>query len=396
MIVLLALGLSFAGAFLAVYLVYSVSVLRTKKKKQYLESLRLTVEEPIEVEHLPKITVLIPTYNEEKTIRSKIKNISEFDYPRDKVEVLIMDDSSTDKTREIADSAFRDFDVEGKTVRNDVRSGVNVSYNRGIPAADSEFILTTDADAIIPPDSPLKSAKVLMKFKDVGAVAAKMVPMSSEKTSATRAAVAYSSSYDLMLIAESAICSTFPGSTSCMMMRKMAFSPFSAPYGSSDGNLSLSIVKKGFRFILAPDITYNEPITESLREQRRQKIRRATRLIQSTFINVDILFKRQYGEFGRRIFPLRFLMMTFCPVLFFSSAIFLLIFAFLESPVVFALLVSLAVAIILLGAKTDNRGLNLVTSFSIHQAYLCAGLFLSCRKMPLWKGIERKPQGSGV
>jgi biofilm PGA synthesis N-glycosyltransferase PgaC len=386
----LELGLLFAAVFLAVYLLYFLFVLRTKKKKQYLESLRLAMEQSIAIEQLPEITVLVPVYNEEKTIRSKVKNISEFDYPCDKVEVLILDDSSTDKTREMAESAFRDFAVKGNIIKNDVRSGVNVAYNRGIPAAGSELILTTDADALIPPDSPLKCAKVLMKFKDVGAVAAKMSPMSTETTSATRAAVAYSYSYDLMLIAESAIYSTFPGSTSCMMMRKMAFSPLSTSYGSSDGNLSLSIVKKGFRFIFAPDITYKEPITESLIEQRRQKIRRATRLIQSTFIHADILFKRQYREFGRRIFPLRLLMMTLCPVMFFSSAILLLAFILLNSLLAFAVFVSLAAVIILLGAETDIRGLDLVTSFSVHQAYLFAGLLLSARKTRVWKSIERK------
>jgi cellulose synthase/poly-beta-1,6-N-acetylglucosamine synthase-like glycosyltransferase len=396
MLVFLELGLLFAAVFLAVYVSYFLFVLRTKKKKQYMESLRLAAEEPIALDQLPEITVLIPAYNEEKTIRSKIKNISEFAYPRQKVEVLIMDDQSTDRTSVTADSAFIEFGVRGRIIVNDVRSGVNASYNRGIPEADSEYILTTDADALIPPDSPLKAVKVLMKFRDVGAVAARMIPISNETTSATRAAVAYSDSYNSMLIAESALSSTFPGSTSCMMMRKSAFSPLSTSYGSSDGNLSLSIIRNGFRYILAPEIAYNEPISERLFEQRRQKIRRAARLIQSIFLNTDMLFKQQYGEFGKKIFPLRFLMMTLCPVLLFFSVILLMVFAFSSSVLIFAVLVSSTAAILTLGARTDIKMLNLLTSFCIHQAYVFAGLLLSSRKMTVWKGIERRSQTIGV
>lgn len=396
MIIILVLCLLFAGVFLAVYVLYFVLVLRTRKKRQYLESLRSATEESIGLEQLPEITVLIPAYNEEKTIQSKIRNISEFVYPLKKVEVLIIDDQSTDKTREIAQFAFSEFNVNGRIIVNDVRSGVNVSYNRGIPEANSEYVLTTDADALIPSDSPLKLVKLLIKFKDVGAVAARMVPVSSGTTSATRTAVAYSYSYNSMLTAESAISSTFPGSTSCMMMRKAAFSPLSTSYGSSDGNLSLSIIRKGFRYIFAPEIPYHEPISERFFEQRRQKVRRATRLIQSAFLNADMLLKKQYGEFGKRIFPLRFLMMTLCPVLLISSAILFFAFAVLSSLLIFAVFILFTISILVLGAKTDIPMLNLVTSFSIHQTYLFAGLFLSYRKMTVWKGIERKSEEQGA
>ncbi len=391
MVILLELVVIFIAIISIIYISYFILVLRTRKKKKYIEKLNMIVESSINVEELPNVTILIPTYNEEETIYAKIRNTSEFNYPRDKIEVFVLDDNSMDKTWEIAETAFEDFGLNGRVIRNETRKGVNTSYNRAVAQANSGYILTTDADAIIPPDSLVKAVKVLMNSKDIGGVAATMIPVHNRTTGTTRMAIAYANSYNSMLVAESAIFSTFPGSTSCMLMRKSAFSPISTSYGSSDGNISLSIIQNGFKFILAPCIVYYEPISQRLLEQRRQKIRRATRLIQSTLLNLDILFTRKYKEFGRIIFPLRLLMTTLCPILTLSSIFLFFAFAYFASTFLFIILLACATLFLMLGTKTDIKILNLIASFLIHQVYLCAGFFLSFRKMNVWERIERKP-----
>ncbi|MFX1492439.1 MAG: glycosyltransferase [Promethearchaeota archaeon] len=340
MVILLELVVIFIAIISIIYISYFILVLRTRKKKKYIEKLNMIVESSINVEELPNVTILIPTYNEEETIYAKIRNTSEFNYPRDKIEVFVLDDNSMDKTWEIAETAFEDFGLNGRVIRNETRKGVNTSYNRAVAQANSGYILTTDADAIIPPDSLVKAVKVLMNSKDIGGVAATMIPVHNRTTGTTRMAIAYANSYNSMLVAESAIFSTFPGSTSCMLMRKSAFSPISTSYGSSDGNISLSIIQNGFKFILAPCIVYYEPISQRLLEQRRQKIRRATRLIQSTLLNLDILFTRKYKEFGRIIFPLRLLMTTLCPILTLSSIFLFFAFAYFASTFLFIILLA--------------------------------------------------------
>jgi len=391
MTILLELSLVFIGVVFVIYVSHFVLVLRRGKKKEYVEKLHMIVESPINPEELSNVTILIPTYNEAETIYAKIKNISELNYPLHKIQVFVLDDDSKDETREIVKSAFKDFSVKGRILRNEKRRGVNVSYNRAVVEANSEYILTTDADAIIPPDSLLKAVKVLMNLKDVGGVAARMVPVHNKTTAATRTAVAYADSYNSMLVAESAIASTFPGSTSCMLMRKSAYSRIPTAYGSSDGNISLSIIKKGFRFILAPCIIYYEPVSQRLLELRRQKIRRATRLIQSTLLNLDMFLTRKYKEFSRIIFPLRLLMMTISPVLTLSSIFLFLAFAYFASPVLFGVLLLLAALLLTLGIRSDIKILNLIVSFLIHQVYLCVGFILSFRKMNVWERIERNP-----
>lgn len=392
MIVLLLLAIATMGIVFGVYFSYFVLVLRTKKKKQYLSAMAKIIESSVDDGKLPHVSVLIPSYNEEDTISAKIENISELDYPRDKLTVCVLDDNSADNTRECATKAFLDFGVKGKVLKNDVRSGVNFSYNNAFEKIESEYALATDADALIPPRSLTEAVKVLLSHPEVGGVAARMVPVSKGETAATKTANTYSKFLEGMYVAESAMYSTFPGSTSCLLLRKAAFVPISTDYGSSDGNISLSMLKKCYRLVLVPQITYFEPITQKMSEQRRQKIRRATRLIQSTLSNYKILFAKKYRAFGMIIFPLRFSMMVFCPLLTFLSFILFFFFLCLTSTTLFLLLLLSAVAIIAFGARANGRIFNFIPSFLVHQIYLLMGLMVSHRKRSVWQRIERMPE----
>jgi cellulose synthase/poly-beta-1,6-N-acetylglucosamine synthase-like glycosyltransferase len=387
---LLGVLITFCAIFSAIYLFYFTLVIKTSKKDEYFEKLKQIIESEIDFENLPQVTIIIPVYNEEEIIYSKIKNISELNYPKHKIEVFVVDDHSTDKTREESERALKDFGLNGKVIQNETRKGVNASYNYSIPKASGEYILTTDADAVIPPDTLLKAVKVLLNLDNVGAVAAKMVPSYNTSTISTKTANSYTSLYNTMLIAESAISSTFPGSTSCMLMRKSAFSPIATSYGSSDGNISLSVIKKGFRFLLAPCIEYYEPLPQKFSDQIRQKIRRAARLIQSAFLNLDILFAGRYGKFGKVIFPLRFLMMVLCPLLFSSSFFLFIVIIFFTSPLLLVIFVICLASIFVLSVASNARILSLITSFFMHQCYLCVGLLQRYRKFHVWQSVNRK------
>jgi len=58
----------------------------------------------VDVNYLPNVSLIVPCLNEEMTIAEKIKNSLVIDYPKDKLEIIIIDSSSTDKTAEIVKS----------------------------------------------------------------------------------------------------------------------------------------------------------------------------------------------------------------------------------------------------------------------------------------------------
>jgi poly-beta-1,6-N-acetyl-D-glucosamine synthase len=387
--VLLVLTAAFSAFVAAIYILYYLLVGRSEKKRKFFEFLNNITLHPITREDLPNVTILIPAYNEEETINARIENISQFDYPKEKIEVLILNDCSTDNTCEIAQKSFKTFGLNGTVLSHERRQGVNALYNIGFAKASSEFVLTTDADALMLKDTLLKSVKILLSLKDVGGVAAKMIPTHNKITPSTRASDSYTDAYYYMLESESALYSTFPGGSSCMLVRKSAFSRISPEYGSSDGNISLTIIRNGFKFIVAPCITFFEPMSQRFGEMRRQKVRRATRLIQSMFMNRKLLLSEKYGSFGKTIFPLRLIMMTVAPPLILSSIFLFLAFTCTVFIPLTVVLSAVLVSVLLIGTQTNLAVPNLIASFLFHQVYLLAGFVLSYKKMKNWSHIRR-------
>ena len=108
---------------------------------------------------LLSISIIIAAYNEEKSIEATIKSALDSDYPKDKFELLVIDDGSTDKTLELA----KKFEKEGVRVFSKENGGKGSALNFGIKKAGGEIIFSMDADTFVDP----KSAKNMVRyFKD--------------------------------------------------------------------------------------------------------------------------------------------------------------------------------------------------------------------------------------
>ncbi len=91
----------------------------------------------------PKVSVIIPAYNEEDSIAKTIKSVLNLDYPKHLLEVIVVNDCSRDKTVEIA----KTFEKQGvKILTNKSNSGKAFSLNAGIGAATGSIVGCIDAD----------------------------------------------------------------------------------------------------------------------------------------------------------------------------------------------------------------------------------------------------------
>jgi len=92
-----------------------------------------------------KISVVIPTYNEERYVERCLKSLVNQTLPRTEFELIVVDGGSTDRTVEIA-QGYADIVMQQKS------KGVGGARNDGVDAASAELIATTDADIILPGD----------------------------------------------------------------------------------------------------------------------------------------------------------------------------------------------------------------------------------------------------
>lgn len=95
----------------------------------------------------PLVSVLIPAYNEEKSIENCLSSLLNLDFPKDQLEIILINNNSKDKTKEIVQKKF-------PTVRivDEEKQGVVFARIAGVNAAKGKIIAFTDADTIVPRD----------------------------------------------------------------------------------------------------------------------------------------------------------------------------------------------------------------------------------------------------
>ncbi len=91
------------------------------------------------------ISVIIPTYNEEKNIGNCLKSLLNQSLPREEYEIIVVDGQSRDKTVKIA-KKYADKVIQQKS------KGVGGARNDGVSVSKYDLIATTDADCIVPED----------------------------------------------------------------------------------------------------------------------------------------------------------------------------------------------------------------------------------------------------
>jgi len=88
----------------------------------------------------PTVSVIIPAYNGEGFLASKLRSVLSLDYPKDKLDILVVSDGSTDRTDELA----REFAAEGVKLLRVMRGGKPAALNASIPTVSGEILLLTD------------------------------------------------------------------------------------------------------------------------------------------------------------------------------------------------------------------------------------------------------------
>ena len=106
----------------------------------YLRNRQDMFKSPDPPKNLPSVSIIIPAYNEEENIAATIRKVAAFDYPKDLLELLVVDDGSKDKTAETARS-------EGVTVLTKPNGGKAAALNYGIRLAQGEIVGCVDADS---------------------------------------------------------------------------------------------------------------------------------------------------------------------------------------------------------------------------------------------------------
>ena len=125
----------------------------------------------IDEAELPTVSVIIPAYNEGALVRKSIDSVTHSDYPQHKLQVIAVDDGSSDDTWEHICAAASDAPMKVLTLSQPVNKGKRHALYEGFQKATGEVWVTVDSDSILEPDALRNGVGPLVRDKRIGLVA---------------------------------------------------------------------------------------------------------------------------------------------------------------------------------------------------------------------------------
>ena len=216
------------------------------------------------VRKYPLVSVLIPAYNEEKNIGKCIESVLGLEYPKSKLEIVVVDDGSVDSTYKVAKS----YNVEVYRIKH---KGKPSALNYGLKKCRGEYILILDADTLISKEF-LREA-ISHFTENVGAVSASMNVWNDKKIIAIFQKV----EYIFASLFKKALNSLDRGSLYIFgaatiyraeLLKKLKFKNVS----TEDFDLAVRIQAQGYRTIQVDTFAYTK-VPESIKSLYKQRIR---------------------------------------------------------------------------------------------------------------------------
>lgn len=134
---------------------------------------------------MKSISVLIPMHNEEQVLANVLDTLLKCDYDRDRLEIIPINDNSTDRTKEMLDQYHEKYEFIRPIHRNCEDRGKPAGLNDAMQVARGEIIIVFDAD-YRPARDMLKQLAIAFEDPEVGAVMGRVIPYNANKNMLTR------------------------------------------------------------------------------------------------------------------------------------------------------------------------------------------------------------------
>ena len=218
--------------------------------------------------HEPHVTILIAAYNEENSIESTIKNKLDLDYPKEKLEIIVISDASTDKT----DDIVKKYEEQGvRLFRQEPRAGKTSALNMAVPKAKSKILVFSDANSLYATDA---MNKLVQSFSDpnVGYVTGKMIYTNPDGTTIGDGCTNYMKYENYLRRFETKIGSIVGVDGGIDAVRKELYQPMN-PDQLPDFVLPLKVIEQGYRVVYEPEAVLKETSLKSSKDEYRMRVR---------------------------------------------------------------------------------------------------------------------------
>jgi len=247
---------------------------------------------------LPRVSIVLPVYNEAAVIAETLEHILAIDYPADRRQILVLSDASTDGTDEIV-GRFGGRGVE--LLRLPQRQGKTAAENAARPLLTGEIIVNTDASVRIDPGA-IKALVAAFGDTSVGVASARDVSVTNVAEPVSGGEGAYVG-YEMWIRDLETAVAGIVGASGCLyaIRAKLHMRPIREDL-SRDFAAALTAREHGFRAVSVPAAICYVPRSRSLHQEYRRKVRTITRGLATLAHKRALLNPLRYGAFSWMLF----------------------------------------------------------------------------------------------
>lgn len=254
--------------------------------------------------HYPTVSMLVPCFNEEATLAGTLDSLLALEYPKEKLEIVVIDDGSRDRTASIA-RAYAAEHPRLITFLQKQNGGKYTALNLGIERSRGEIIGCLDADSFAAPDALVEAVKRFEQDPSVMAITPAMKVHEPRKVLELMQNVEYTFGifYKKMFDNLSAI-NVLPGPFS--LYRRDVFAKiglFRHAHNTEDMEIAFRMHANHLKIVNAHTALVYTTVPKTVRALLKQRTRWSQGFLQNARDYAFMFFNRKYGNFGTLVLP---------------------------------------------------------------------------------------------
>jgi cellulose synthase/poly-beta-1,6-N-acetylglucosamine synthase-like glycosyltransferase len=225
---------------------------------------------------LPKISIIVPTKNEETVIRRCLNGILSIDYPKNKMQIIVVDGKSDDNTCKICSEFSEKYPENIKVISEKTAKGKPAALNLALPNINGEIVGVFDADSL-PEKEVLQKVASYFNDEKVIALQGRTSSLNEKNNVLTRViAMEEKAWFQALLSGREKLQLFVPLTGSCQFVRTNVLEELSGWDENSlteDVELALRLVEKKHLIRYAPDVCSGQETPNTLGNLVKQRVR---------------------------------------------------------------------------------------------------------------------------
>ncbi len=251
----------------------------------------------------PAVTITVPCWNEEKTVEKTVYSLLNLNYPKDKLQIFLIDDGSTDDTWKVINkfAGFPNIKIFQKE-----NGGKFTALNLGLQNTQTDFFGGLDADSFADPESLIRIMSYFEKDSSIMAVAPSVVVSSSKNIIQN----AQKAEYNMGVYLKKMLCflgaiNVTPGPMT--IFRKKVFDDLGGyrhGHNTEDMEIAYRMQKNKYKIEYCNDAFVFTSTPTTIKKLYRQRLRWIYGFINNTIDYKSVFLRKKYGNFAIFTLPM--------------------------------------------------------------------------------------------